>query len=104
MIRKLFAQDYEKAIGRAPIIADEEIMVDAGKALAAFQETLVSARTPFDEFRDGLERGNLSKTYSLAEQRGVRIFGDGFDCDSTDLIQRCPTQHCARTAKETGVP
>ena len=34
------------------------MLVDAGKAMAAWQETLVSGRTPFDEYRDALARGD----------------------------------------------
>ncbi|HTF13695.1 MAG TPA: hypothetical protein VK643_03440, partial [Burkholderiales bacterium] len=55
---------------------DEAVLVDVGKALAAFQETLVSGRTPFDRFRDvlaGVERPSLG-TYSEPAQRGLRIF------------------------------
>jgi cytochrome c peroxidase len=42
----------------------------------AFLETLVSGRTPFDQFRDGLARGQMpaSGTYSEAAQRGLKIF------------------------------
>jgi cytochrome c peroxidase len=56
--------------------SDEELLVDAGKALAAFQETLVSGRAPFDEFRDALEGSDLTQLekYPLAAQRGLRIF------------------------------
>ena len=57
VVRKHFREDYRQAFGRDVPADDEEAMVDAGKALAAFQETLVSARTPFDEFRDALKEG-----------------------------------------------
>ena len=51
-------------------------MVDAGKALAAFQETLASGRTPFDDFRDALLRGDgaAAERYPAAAQRGLRLF------------------------------
>ena len=52
---------------------DEEVLVDVGKALAAFQETLVSGRTPFDEFRDALDKARASD-YPAAARRGLRIF------------------------------
>jgi cytochrome c peroxidase len=68
---------YRKAFGALPSPADDEaVLVDVGKALAAFQETLVSGRTPFDRFRDvlaGVERPSLG-TYSEPAQRGLRIF------------------------------
>src|SRR5260221_3349796 len=40
---------YRKAFGTPPSPTDDEaVFVGVGKALAAFQETLVSGRTPFD--------------------------------------------------------
>jgi cytochrome c peroxidase len=53
-----------------------------GKALAAFQETLVSRRTPFDDFRDALERSDVEAMgrYPLAAQRGLRIFAGKGNC------------------------
>ena len=73
-VRTLFREDYEKAFQRRPPQDDEELLVDAGKALAAFQETLVSARTPFDDFRDALASGKRVTDYPAAAQRGLRIF------------------------------
>ena len=74
VLRKLFGADYEAAFERPVPLGDEEVLVDVGKALAAFQETLVSARTPFDEFRDALEKGERVSNYPVAAQRGLRIF------------------------------
>ena len=68
---------YEKAFGKPPSAADDEaVLVDVGKAMAAFQEVLTSGRTPFDEFRDALDRGDMqaASRYSLAAQRGLRLF------------------------------
>jgi cytochrome c peroxidase len=73
VIRKIFSKDYEAAFGRIVPAADEPVLVDVGKALAAFQETLVSARTPFDEFRDALEK-DLPSRYPEAARRGLKIF------------------------------
>ena len=68
---------YRKAFGTAPSPSDDEaVFVDVGKALAAFQETLISGRTPFHRFRDalaGTERPPL-ETYSEPAQRGLKIF------------------------------
>jgi cytochrome c peroxidase len=72
-----FACRYEKAFGaRVQAGNDEEVMVNMAKALAAFQETLVSGRTPFDDFRDALARGDRveASKYPLAAQRGLKIF------------------------------
>ena len=65
---------------------DEAVLVDLAKALAAWQDTLVSPRTPFDDFRDALARGDaaVAARYPLAAQRGLRLFiGEG----------RCGTCH-----------
>ena len=68
---------YRKAFGTAPSPTDDEaVFVDVGKALAAFQETLASGRTPFDRFRDalaGMEQPSLG-SYSEPAQRGLKIF------------------------------
>jgi cytochrome c peroxidase len=68
---------YRKVFGTPPSPSDDEaVFVDVGKALAAFQETLVSGRTPFDRFRDALagkERPPI-ETYSEPAQRGLKIF------------------------------
>jgi cytochrome c peroxidase len=69
VVRKIFAKDYAAAFGRTVPADDEEVLIDVGKALAAFQETLVSKRTPFDEFRD-----NPASPYPEAAKRGLKIF------------------------------
>jgi cytochrome c peroxidase len=67
---------YALAFDHAPPADNEMAMVDAGKALAAYQETLTSERTPFDAFRDGLARGDgaAPERYPAAAQRGLRLF------------------------------
>ena len=68
---------FRKAFGAPPSATDSEtVIVDVGKALAAFQETLVSGRTPFDDFRDALARGDekAASRYPLDAQRGLRLF------------------------------
>jgi cytochrome c peroxidase len=67
---------YRRSFGETPPPNDDEaIFVNIGKTIAAFLETLVSGRTPFDQFRDALARGQppLSGTYSEAAQRGLKI-------------------------------
>ena len=56
--------------------SDEQIAVDLAKALGAFVASLVSGRTPFDDFRDALLRNDLrtAALYPLAAQRGLRLF------------------------------
>jgi len=67
---------YALAFGHAPPADDETALVDAGKALAAYQETLTSARTPFDAFRDALASGDsdAAQRYPVAAQRGLKLF------------------------------
>lgn len=67
---------FEKAFGAPPPASDEAVLAGIGKALAAFQETLVSGRSPFDDFRDALSRGDFSsmEKYPEAARRGLRIF------------------------------
>ncbi|MCW5610142.1 MAG: hypothetical protein KIS83_05580 [Rubrivivax sp.] len=67
---------YSAAFGAAPGGDDERIVVDLAKALAAWQATLVSPRTPFDDFRDALARGDrlAMAAYPLDAQRGLRLF------------------------------
>jgi cytochrome c peroxidase len=67
---------YATTFGRAPPADDEAVLVDVGKALAAYQETLMSERTPFDAFRDALVRSDLDAAarYPAAARRGLRLF------------------------------
>ena len=68
---------YREAFGRFPAAATSTtLVVDAAKAMAAFQETIVSGRTAFDRFRDALQSGDIASagTYPAAAQRGAKIF------------------------------
>ena len=51
-------------------------MVNLAKSIAAFQETIVTGRTRFDDFRDALARGDriAIARYPEAAQRGLQIF------------------------------
>ena len=75
---------YQKTFGAAPGTDDEKILVDTAKALAAFQETLVSGRTAFDDFRDALARGDKTAMakYPEAAQRGLKLFVGKGACDT----------------------
>jgi cytochrome c peroxidase len=67
---------YRRAFDAPPGDDAERVFVDAGKALAAFQETIVSGATPFDDFRNALARDDRAAAagYPIAAQRGLRIF------------------------------
>ena len=79
MVRKLFPAEYEKAFGSKPPQDDEQLLVDVGKALAAFQETLITSRTAFDRFRDSLVKGTPTD-YPESAQRGLKIFVGNGNC------------------------
>ena len=68
---------YRRAFGTPPSSADDDgVTVNTAKALAAFQETLVTGRTTFDDFRDALAGGDRAAVgrYPVAAQRGAKIF------------------------------
>ena len=81
VVRSVFATEYKATFGREVPADEEQILVDVGKALAAFQETLVSGRTPFDEFRDAVARGE-STSYPEAARRGLKIFIGKGNCST----------------------
>lgn len=65
----------------------DEVLVNAGKAIAAFQETLVSAPTPFDAFRETLMSGDAEGMahYPKTAQRGLKIFVGKGNCSVCHL-------------------
>ena len=79
--REQYRELYQSAFGHSSKIStNEEVLVNTGKALAAYQETLVSERSDFDEFRDALQNGDQDAMdrYPESAQRGLRIFiGEG---------------------------
>jgi len=78
---------YRLVYGKLPPADDEVLFADIGKALAAFQESLVSGRTPFDDFRDALVRGDhrAAARYPIAAQRGLRLFIGAAKCNVCHL-------------------
>lgn len=73
---------YERAFGAAVGQDDERTLVDVAKALAAYVETLVSGRTPFDEFRDALASGDAAAMarYPAPARRGLKLFVGRGNC------------------------
>lgn len=79
---KLFVRDpelaacYRKVFGVSPLQNSERTVVNVGKALAAYQETLVTGTTPFDDFRAAALRGDASTAlrYPPAALRGLKLF------------------------------
>jgi len=79
---------YRQVFGQPPATAeDDKVLADIGKALAAFQATLVTGRTPFDDFRDALARGDRSAQarYPEAAKRGLRLFVGRAQCSLCHL-------------------
>ena len=99
VMRTLFAKDYESAFGRKLPASDEEVLVDVGKALAAYQETLVSERTPFDDFRDALASDKPSD-YPEDARRGLKIFVGKGNCSTCHFGPHFTNGEFA----DTGVP
>jgi cytochrome c peroxidase len=81
-VKRVFERDpelacmYRQAFGVEPTGRGETVLANVGKALAAFQETLITGRTRFDEFRDALARDDrvAARNYPYAAQRGLRLF------------------------------
>ena len=81
-VRRQLAADYGKSFDAPPPADDEALLADVGKALAAYQETLITGRTPFDDFRDALERSDAAAMarYPLAALRGLQLFVGKGEC------------------------
>ena len=81
-VTRLFERDpelaacYRKVFRESPHRDPQRTVVNVGKALAAFQETLVTGRTPFDDYRDALLRNDpaAAAAYPPAARRGLRLF------------------------------
>lgn len=74
---------YAAAFGHPPSKrAEQDLLVDVAKAIAAFVATRASGRTPFDEFRDALAQGDRAAAarYPVAAQRGLRTFVGKGNC------------------------
>jgi cytochrome c peroxidase len=71
-----FAKPYASLFGPPRELDDVQNLVNVGKALAAYQETLVTGLTRFDQFRDALKAGDWSSAadYPASAQRGLSIF------------------------------
>lgn len=67
---------WRAAFGAPPSDDATRTLVDLAKSLAAYQETLASGRTPFDDFRDALVSGDAAAAarYPAAAARGLKLF------------------------------
>lgn len=72
-----YSQEYTNLFAKSPSSQSrEQVLVNIAKALAAYQQTLVTAASEFDAFRDALLENNIQKAvdYSLSAQRGLKLF------------------------------
>ncbi|MEQ8396066.1 cytochrome c peroxidase [Thalassobaculum sp.] len=71
-----FVEPYTAIFGPLSTHSVTESLVNAGKLLAAYLETLETGRSRFDLFRDALAEGDLveAATYPQAAQRGFKLF------------------------------
>ena len=76
----LYAKAYRSAVTAET--DDERVLVNVGKALAAYVERLGTGRTSFDELRDALARGDgaAAGRYPASARRGLRIFVGKGNC------------------------
>lgn len=72
-----FSRGYQAIFKSSPNTHDDgQIIVNLGKALAAYQETIVTPKSSFDRFRDALSKNDKQETekYPLAAKRGLKMF------------------------------
>ncbi|MCP4430774.1 MAG: hypothetical protein GY806_07345 [Gammaproteobacteria bacterium] len=74
---------YGEIFGQNPLKQPAEIvLVNLAKVLAAFQESLVTSRTAFDDFRDALVKDNKTAmaSYPVKAKLGLKLFIDKGRC------------------------
>lgn len=74
---KGLSHGYRQVFGARPgAHTPKQVLVNVAKALAAYQETLTTGKTPFDRFRDALARNDPAgmAAYPAAAKRGLKIF------------------------------
>ncbi len=82
---------WQQLFGNTARGSPESTMVNAAKAIGAFNASLVSGQTPFDEFRDAMAQGDATRAsrYPVSAQRGLKFFigrGQCFVCHTGPLF------------------
>ena len=77
-----FKQAYQQFFGDISLHSNDLVLVNIGKALAAYQETLITKQTSFDDFRDAVARKNwaVAAKYPESSQRGLSLFLGKANC------------------------
>lgn len=73
----------------ATTLSVDEAFANVGKAIAAFERTLMPRRSRFDDYADAVERGESSSALSPSERAGLRIFigkGNCINCHNGPLL------------------
>lgn len=78
----IFIERYKHLFGDPESQSDQENLVNLGKAMAAYQETLITGITSFDRFREALEVGNEKEIayYPTSAKRGLALFVGRGNC------------------------
>jgi len=79
------AKAYRQIFASEPASSEADLVqVNIAKALAAFQETIVTPRTTFDEYRDALvdKDSDAAKLYPPSARRGLKLFAGSASCAS----------------------
>ena len=71
-----YVAEFEHVFGNPRRQDPDFVLVNTAKALSAYLETIVTGRTPFDDFRDALKRRDMAAAarYPEAAQRGLQLF------------------------------
>lgn len=83
LLQEPFGSAYSGIFGASSEHSNEQNLVNVGKALAAYVETLETGRSNFDQFRDALAAQNWAQaaTYPEAAQRGLQLFVGKGNCN-----------------------
>ena len=78
--KSFFIDSLKRNINIEETVSQEQLVVYAAKAIAAYTRTLVSKPTPYDDFVKALQQedGSVQSDYPASAKRGLKIFlGEG---------------------------
>jgi cytochrome c peroxidase len=74
VVRTRYRRAYEQVFGPLRSQSRTRIFVNAGKAIAAFERTIVPQRSRFDRYVDAVAGGRTSTALTPREARGLELF------------------------------